>query len=202
MNTLVVAVISMTAIGLVCSALLSFLGKIMYVKVDERVQRIRDNMPGANCGACGFSGCDGYAAALAEGGVATNKCTPGGSDLVKKISAILGTESDGEMAKLVAVVHCCGDSDTSRDKMEYTGVRTCTAANRIFGGQTACTFGCLGYGDCKGVCPSGAICIERGLAHIDTRKCTGCGLCVKACPKRIITIETEPLKAMVICKNT
>jgi len=202
MDTLVQAIVSITLIGLICAALLSFLGKLMYVKVDERIQAIRDCMPGANCGACGFSGCDGYASAMIVEGAPINKCPPGGGDLVKRISAIMGTESGGDVAKLIAVVHCCGDTDTSNDKMEYRGLYTCLAANEIFGGQTACTFGCLGYGDCKKVCPSSAICIEKNLARIDLRKCTGCGLCVKACPKKVISIETEPVAVVVKCKNT
>ena len=202
MNTIVIAMISITAIGLTCSVLLSVAGKLMAVKVDERVASLRSNMPGANCGACGFSGCDGYAAALVKEGAATNLCPPGGGELVKKINEILGTESDGSVVSRVAVVHCMGDSATMRDKMEYVGVQTCVGARVLFGGKGACTFGCNGFGDCVAVCPTEAICLENGLARIDPRKCNGCGLCVKACPSGVISVENGAIAVAVLCKNT
>ena len=202
MDTLVQALINITAIGFICAALLAVLGKVMYVKVDERVSRLRECMPGANCGACGFSGCDAYATALVEGGAKANKCPPGGANLVAQISEIMGLDAGEGIVELIAVVHCCGDTDARREKMDYKGVLSCSAANQLFGGQAACSFGCLGYGDCAKVCPSDAICIEKGLAHIDTRKCTGCGLCIKACPKNVISVEAKPVAVAVMCKNT
>jgi len=202
MNTIVIAMISITAIGLVCAVLLSVAGKVMAVKVDERVALLRENMPGANCGACGFSGCDGYAAALAKGEAESNLCPPGGGELVRKISEILGTESDGSIVSRVAVINCLGDTDTMRDKMEYVGIQTCVGARHFFGGQGACTFGCNGFGDCVVVCPTGAICMEKGLARIDPRKCNGCGLCVKACPSRVISVRDGTITVAILCKNT
>ena len=202
MDTLVQAIINITAIGFVCAALLAVLGKIMYVKVDERVTRLRECMPGANCGACGYTGCDAYAVALVEGGATANQCPPGGSDLIEKISEIMGLAGGGGIVERVAVVHCCGDTESRRDKMEYTGMRTCSAASNLFGGQAACTFGCLGFGDCAAVCLTDAICMEKGLARIDTRKCNGCGLCVKACPKNVISVQVHPVPVVVMCKNT
>jgi len=174
----------------------------MSVKVDERIERIRDCLPGANCGACGFSGCDGYAVALVTGETATNLCPPGGAQVLEQINGILGIGKGAGIKKKLAIVHCMGDSDTASDKMEYEGIRTCFAANQLYGGQGACTFGCIGFGDCVGVCPSDAICIENNLARIDPRKCTGCALCVKACPTGVISMETEPHNVAVLCKNT
>jgi electron transport complex protein RnfB len=61
-----VAVIS--GLGLVFGLGLSYASKVFAVKVDERISKVREMLPGANCGACGFSGCDGLAeAALWEG---------------------------------------------------------------------------------------------------------------------------------------
>jgi len=202
MDTFVSAIIYITAIGLVCATLLSVLGKIMFVKVDERVQAIRNVMPGANCGACGYSGCDGYAAALVSDGVAANLCPPGGNDLVGQISDIMGIGVGDSVAKKIAIVHCMGETGVMRNKMDYSGIKTCLAAKQLFGGQSACTFGCLGHGDCVASCPSDAICMEKGLARVDTRNCTGCGLCVKACPNDIISIEVDTIAVAVMCKNT
>jgi Na+-translocating ferredoxin:NAD+ oxidoreductase RNF subunit RnfB len=200
MGTIVIAVISFTALGLICAIVLSIVSKVMAVPTDERVALVRESLPGANCGACGFTGCDGYAAALIGGGTETNLCTPGGNEVSKRISAILGAESGASVKKRIAVVHCMGDLDTVRGKMEYIGIRTCAAAKQLFGGQGACTFGCIGYGDCEGVCP-GAICVKKELACVDMLKCIGCGLCAKTCPNGVISIGDATAAVAVKCKN-
>ncbi|MCL2392323.1 MAG: RnfABCDGE type electron transport complex subunit B [Oscillospiraceae bacterium] len=201
MNTIIIAIVSVTVIGLVCSVLLSVVSKLMHVEVDERVILVRSLLPGANCGACGYSGCDRYAAALVEGAAQPNICTPGGADLAKQLSSIMGLE-DGGVVRRMAMVHCLGDTETKRAKMEYTGMNTCRAVKLHFGGQNACAFGCVGFGDCLKVCPSDAICIEKGLAHIRPRQCSGCGLCVKACPYDLISVENASVAVAVLCKNT
>jgi ferredoxin len=106
------------------------------------------------------------------------------------------------MVKKVAIMHCIGDSETMREKMEYAGINTCFAAKQLYGGQGACTFGCIGFGDCVRVCPASAVCIENNLARIDTRKCSGCGICVKACPVNVLAVTQTPVHVVVMCKNT
>ena len=202
MSIIVIAVISVGVMGLVCSALLSVASKVMHVEVDESISFIRACLPGANCGACGYSGCDGYATALVESGAATNLCPPGGAAAHKQINEILGTDAGEGIEKKIAVVHCMGDSESMRSKMEYDGITTCVAAKQLFGGHGACSFGCIGFGDCMRACPSAAICVENDLARIDSRKCTGCGICVKACPSGIISLGVEPVHVAVLCKNT
>ncbi|MCL2264410.1 MAG: RnfABCDGE type electron transport complex subunit B [Treponema sp.] len=201
MNPIIIAVVSVTVIGVICSVILSIASKIMYVKIDERITLLTEIMPGANCGACGYPGCSAYASALVSGEAKTNLCTPGGASLLEKISGILGVET-GSIEKKIAVVSCCGDCNTQKKKMEYKGLRSCEGAKQLYAGESACAFGCLGYGDCKTVCPSNAICMEDDLAHIITELCTGCGLCVKACPNKLISIQNASLKVSVACKNT
>lgn len=46
---------------------LAYLGKKLAVSRDERIDQVRDCLSGANCGACGYAGCDGFATALVEG---------------------------------------------------------------------------------------------------------------------------------------
>ena len=75
MNPILLAVIFVTAIGLLCAIMLVLAAKFMAVKVDERVTEVREVLPGANCGACGYPGCDGYAAALVEDGAEPTLCT-------------------------------------------------------------------------------------------------------------------------------
>lgn len=43
---------------------LALASKFLYVKVDTRVEDITNILPNANCGACGFPGCVGYAEAI------------------------------------------------------------------------------------------------------------------------------------------
>ena len=201
MNTIFVAVFSVTTIGVICAAVLSIASKLMYVKVDERIARLEECLPGANCGACGYPGCSGYAAALLSGtGVKPNLCSPGGAEASAKISALLGVAAES-VEKKTAIVHCRGDCDAQQKKMDYRGIQSCSAAKQLFGGEGACAFGCLGYGDCKIVCPSGAICLENGLARVDPRYCTGCGLCVKACPNSLISLAKDDIAVTVLCRN-
>ena len=80
----------------------------MKVEEDERLPAVRACLPGANCGACGYSGCDAYAKALLEPGVKTNLCVPGGEAAVRQLSAVLGVEAEAA-APQTALVHCSGN---------------------------------------------------------------------------------------------
>ena len=201
MGTIIIASISVTVIGIIIAVILSIASKLMAVETDERVTKILQALPGSNCGACGFPGCSGYAQALISSqGLKSNLCTPGGALASEQISAILGVKVE-KVARKYAVVRCKGDSFTQLKKMNYKGIQSCKAAKQLYSGEGACAFGCLGYGDCKIICPSNAVCIENGLAHINTKNCTGCGLCVKACPNNIITIENAGTSVFVLCNN-
>ncbi|MCL2270267.1 MAG: RnfABCDGE type electron transport complex subunit B [Treponema sp.] len=203
MNAIFFAVFSVTAIGIISAVALSMASKFMHVKIDERIAQVLDCLPGANCGACGYPGCSGYASALiAEPDVKNNLCTPGGAEAAAKISAILGVEAETVTPKS-ALVHCGGDCNTRQKKMDYRGIQSCEAAQQLFGGEGACVFGCLGYGDCQKACPSGAICLDapKRLARVMPNLCTGCGLCVKACPNRLISVENAGIAVAVLCSS-
>ena len=202
MNTIVIAIISVTTIGLVCSVLLSVVSKVMHVQGDERVTMVRDVLPGANCGVCGFSGCDAYAASIVDGKGTVNKCTPGGLETVSALCNIMGFSEVDAALRQVAVIHCVGNDEVKQIKMGYEGMKSCSGAKLHYSGQYACAFGCMGYGDCLKACPFDAICIEKGLAHIDIRKCTGCGICVKTCPNELIELHLSTSTVNVLCKNT
>ncbi len=194
------AVLLVAGIGLVAALLLAFASTVMAVPVNETEVAVRDCLPGANCGACGFSGCDSYAKAVAEGSAPANLCRPGGKDAAAKIAEVLGVEVE-ESVPVVAFVHCNGTCDHNKQKMQYEGLTSCAAAKMLYGGKGACTFGCLGCGDCAKVCDQGAICVENGIAHVDPRKCVGCGLCAKACPNRVISLVPATEQVVVACSN-
>jgi len=173
--------------------------KAMAVNADERERVIRALLPGVNCGACGFAGCDGYAAAL-MGGARPNLCIPGGSAISEQISETMGVGYE-DVALMIAVVHCRGDCAVRRDKMEYAGIKSCAAAKQLFGGPRECIYGCIGYGDCVSACPNGAIGIVNGIAKTDVSACVGCGLCVKICPNTVITAQDDTIRILVGCSS-
>ena len=198
-----IATAIVAAIGLFCAIMLVLASKFFAVSEDETVKQIRECLPGANCGACGYAGCDGYAKALAEDKDKTlkaNLCIPGGDATAKAISEILGVEFE-DVVEQVAVIRCHGDCEHTAHRMDYVGIHSCEAAKTMYGGNGKCIFGCIGLGDCVSVCPQDAICIENGMAHIDTRKCIGCGLCARTCPRGIISLMADVERVMVTCNN-
>jgi Na+-translocating ferredoxin:NAD+ oxidoreductase RNF subunit RnfB len=201
MEAILTAVIPVVIIGILCAAMLVIASKLMAVKEDERFPAVRDCLPGANCGACGFAGCDGYAKALCENSeTPANLCIPGGASVAAQLSGILGVEA-GAVEKKIAAVHCNGDCSVTEDKVDYSGISSCKAAKLIFGGKGACGFGCLGLGDCAEVCPQDAICVENNLARIIGQDCIGCGMCVKTCPNHIISLVPAERHYLVACSN-
>ena len=197
---MITGIVIVVVIGLIAGLILSVASIVFAVPVDEKQEAVRACLPGANCGACGFSGCDGYAKALAEGTAEIGLCSPGGPDVAEECAAILG-KSAGAMEKKVALVQCAGHCDNVSTKVEYEGVNTCQAVSLMYAGDSACAFGCLGYGDCAAACPENAITICNGLAAVNDELCVGCGICAKTCPKGVITIVPAKFKHHVLCVN-
>ena len=170
--TVVSAIIILGALGLLFGVLLVIAGKVFYVEKDPKEEAVRAVLAGANCGACGYPGCDGYAAAVAKGEAPVNGCVPGGA-----------AEAS------VAFVQCSGSCGHTKKKFEYEGLTSCLAATRLGGGNGAnvCPAGCLGFGDCAAACPFDAMHVVDGIAQVDRSKCVGCMKCAAACPKKLIT---------------
>lgn len=188
-------------LGLVFGVVLAIASKIFEVEVDPKITKIRELLPGANCGACGFPGCDGMANAMASGNAPSNGCPVANSDAVEKISEILGVSAEvGE--KKVARVLCKGCDSKAVKKYEYSGLHDCKAAMIVQGGDKLCSQGCLGYGSCIKVCSFGAISVVDGVAVVDKDKCTACGKCIEECPKNVIELVPYNQEVVVECKNT
>lgn len=201
MNEILIAVIPVVIIGIICAAVLVVASKLMAVKEDERFPAVRDCLPGANCGACGYAGCDGYAKALCEDpNVPANLCIPGADSVAKQLSEVLGVEFE-DVVEQVAVVHCSGDCAHTQDKVIYSGIESCKAAKLMYGGKGSCSYGCLGLGDCAKICPQNAILIRDGVADIRACDCIGCGLCAKTCPNHLISLVPDTKKTVVACSN-
>lgn len=198
------AILVLGGIGLIMGLFLAFASKKFEVEVDPNVEKVLEILPGANCGACGFPGCGGYAEAVALEGANQSLCAPGGAQVVNDIAAILGGEgADPNAVKKVARVKCQGDNSKTKKTYDYDAeLKTCATATLYFGGDKSCVFGCLGYGDCVKVCPTNAITINnRGIAVVDEEKCISCTKCVKECPKNIIEMLPEDKKVTVLCNS-
>ena len=187
--------------GLIAGVLLTIAAKIFAVPVDETQVKIRECLPGANCGACGYVGCDDYAAALAKDhSIAPNKCVPGGASAAAGIAAVLGVEA-GATEERVAKVMCSGTCDNTSTEMDYQGYKSCAAVKGFFGGPGVCKFGCIGLGDCVKACKFDAIHVEDGVAKVDRDKCVACGACANTCPQKIIDILPKASRVTVDCSS-
>lgn len=200
MNDILIAVAIIGGIGLIGGILLAVISHFCDSgEENARLAEIRDALPGANCGACGYAGCDSYAEAVENGSAEPNLCAPGGKDAALKLSEILGVEI--ELTQKVARVNCNGCTDNAETKYNYFGLQSCKAAAALGGGMKSCDFACLGLGDCQNVCEFGAISVKDGIASVNEDLCGGCGLCAKTCPKQVISIVTKKASAVVPCSN-
>lgn len=189
-----------TLLGLVFGFALAAAAMRFRVPVNPLVERVRDVLPSANCGACGFAGCQAYAEAVAErSDVAPNLCAPGRRPVAESVAALTHKDLGVVLDRLV-VMTCHGTSAYARQEAEYAGVPTCAAASLVFGGPKACKNGCLGLGDCVVACPFDALSLgASGIAVVDTEKCTGCGLCVPVCPKELFTLYPRRHRIELSC---
>jgi Na+-translocating ferredoxin:NAD+ oxidoreductase RNF subunit RnfB len=165
---------------------------------------VREALPGANCGGCGFPGCDGCADAIASGAAPAGACPVCSAEAKAKIAEIMGVEVPDASNRKVARVICQGDCETANIKFDYQGIADCTAAMTVNDGYKSCKFACMGPGTCVKACKFDAISIDpvRKIAVVDEEKCTGCGACAAACPKDVITLNSIKNQVMVLCRNT
>ena len=215
MNGILAATLMVGGTGLLIGILLGIAGKKFYVEVDERETKVREALPGNNCGGCGYPGCDGAAAAVVKGEAPISVCPVGGSPVAAAIGAIMGQEA-GAQERRKAVVRCAGTCDVAKNKYEYTGARDCSYAGFVpGGGPKSCGNGCLGFGNCVKACPRNLIDLipyeqritvkcrstEKGKAVMAACEigCIGCKKCEKNCPSDAIHVvdqraEIDPAK--------
>ena len=197
---IVFAVATLGGLGVLFGAALGFAGKKFAVEQDARVTNVREQLAGANCGACGYTGCDAFAEAVVRGEAKPNGCIPGGAKAAREISRIMGVASE-DVEPMVARVRCQGTCENVSARYDYSGLHSCRAASGISGGPKQCEFGCLGMGDSLNRCPFSAISIQNNIAHIDETKCMGCGVCVATCPRGIINLLPRDSTVVVMCRN-
>ena len=219
MNLILIAVISLGAIALVLAAILYVASKKFAVYEDPRIAQVGEVLPQANCGGCGYPGCSGFADACVKAGSLDGKfCPVGGQPVMAQIADILGLAAT-EAEPMVAVVRCNGSCANRPRINQYDGAKSCAIAASLYGGETGCSYGCLGCGDCVAACqfdacvkacPKAIIeirpqgkksrrvyisCVNKDKGAVARKACTvsciGCGKCVKTCPFEAITLENN-----------
>lgn len=193
MTVLLSTILTLSLLGILAAVVLYFVAQKFKVEEDPRIDEVEKMLPGANCGGCGFAGCRGMADALVKNDdISALFCPVGGGDTMKGIAAYLGKAAP-EKEPMVATVRCGGVCDKRPRTNTFDGATSCAVASSLYVGETACAYGCLGYGDCVAACAFDAIHInpETGIAEVDAEKCTACGACVKACPKKIIELRKK-----------
>lgn len=202
MSAILIAALVMSVLGLLFGALLGVTGRVFKVPVNEKAEALRECLPGANCGACGFPGCDGYAAAVADGKAEVGACAVGGPACAAKMGEIMGVSVSASV-RMVASVACQGYGDHCKPKADYQGMTDCVAASLVNNGTKACQYACLGLGTCERACPFDAIHIDpiKQIAVVDEEKCQACKKCVAACPQHVLSMRPAGRVVNVGCHN-
>ncbi|MEF9919194.1 MAG: RnfABCDGE type electron transport complex subunit B [Eubacterium sp.] len=198
---ILIPVLILSAMGLVFGAGLALASKIFEVKMDERVPLVREALPGANCGGCGYPGCDALASSIVKGEALINACPVGGLAVASKIGEIMG-KSAGASEPEVACVQCKGDCENAPNRSDYYGIHDCREALIANGGIKKCRYGCIGFGTCVEACMFGALSMgDNGLPEVDVDKCTSCGKCKAICPNHIIDLIPKNQLIHVDCHS-
>ncbi len=203
---MLITIIFLSIVGALSAILLFTVAKKFHVEEDPRIGEVNEVLPQANCGNCGYPGCSSFAKACVQADTLDGLfCTVGGNSTMQRVADMLGRTAV-TADPLVAVVRCNGTCEARPRVNSFDGAKSCAVAAQLYGGETGCTYGCYGLGDCTLVCDFDAIHMnpQTGLPEVDEEKCTSCGACVKACPKFIIELRKKGPKGrrvFVSCVN-
>jgi len=199
--TIITAVGMLGGLTFLLASLLIFANRKLFVVEDPRLDVVEDILPSANCGGCGFPSCRSFSEALVKGEVLPGKCSVSTEEQREEIADILKVDV-GAGVREVARLACAGGDNVAANQADYQGLQTCLGANQVGGGNKACHWGCIGFGDCAKVCTFDAIQMDaHGLPVVDESKCTACGDCVDICPKNLFSLQAINHCLWVACKN-
>ncbi len=187
-------------LGLVFGFALAVTAARFQVQTNPLVDSVREQLPSANCGACGFAGCQAYAEAVVErADVQPTLCIPGRASVASAVAELTGKVM-GAVQDRIVLLRCHGTSAFAKTEAEYAGISTCAAASLVFGGPKACKNGCLGLADCVRACPFDALTMsDESIPVVHTERCTGCGICVTTCPKGLFDLYPRDHRIELSC---
>jgi Na+-translocating ferredoxin:NAD+ oxidoreductase RNF subunit RnfB len=195
-TTILITVISLSLLAFISAFILYLVSIKFKVFEDPRIDEVQAILSGANCGGCGFAGCRNFAEALVASETFEGlNCPAGGAGIMNEVARILGREAP-TLEPTVAVLACNGTRQSRQQTSVYNGVPDCRIAHNLFMGETGCSYGCLGKGDCVRACSFGAMYMDQasGLPVIIDDKCVSCKACIKACPRGLIELRKRAPK--------
>lgn len=159
------AILSLTVLGALLGLVLGIAGRLLAVASNPIVDELEALLPGTNCGQCGFPGCSGAAAAIAEGAASPACCPPGGKAVAAAMAEKLGVSLD-------------------LSGMADEGPKLATIAEDL----------CIGCCRCIKSCPTDAILgAPKQIHNILKEACTGCAACVDHCPTEAVVMQPVPV---------
>ena len=201
MDLVTTSVLSLLGLGFAAACVLSVASRVFYVEEDPRVEAVNEALPGANCGGCGYAGCEAYAAAVIQDpNVSAALCCAGGPEITAAVAELSG-KAAGSGDPAIAFRRCVKDEGKVAKKFDYQGVPSCAAAALLDNGPDTCRYSCLGLGDCVKACAFDAMRIENELVVIDGNKCVACGACLRTCPNGILELIPVRARVQVFCST-
>ncbi len=195
------AVLSLGILGVIFGTALGYASDKFAIELDPNVPKVRKVLPGANCGGCGFPGCDAFAEAVVSGEATVNGCTVGGIKVASALGEILGVKVE-KVVKSAAFVNCNGSCSNKKIELDTYNYDNCVDAHENWDKiSSGCSYSCLGLGTCVKVCKFGALEIVDGIAKVNAEKCVNCGACIRICPRGLIESIPVNKKVRVACSS-
>lgn len=193
------SVLALLGVGAIAAIILAIASQLLKVEENPLVELAAECLPGANCGGCGFAGCDAYAAAVVlNPDVPAGLCVVAGAETAAKLGEISGkTAEAGE--PVVSFRRCSRPEGNVQKRYDYVGMGTCESAAMLEGGPLMCAWACIGLGDCVRACPFDAMYLENGVVEVIASKCVSCGHCITACPRDILQLIPRRARVASFC---